>query len=203
MSCRFWLLSLLCLACDASPEAAWPTPGAETVLDYGRANGLARSPLWCRSWSSMQPEICHRMLPDGSQIGFQRGMTGRAHQFSHGWNRISPVRAFDLRDSIRRDLERRGARRIGEHPMPAAPKSRIHGLQAKWCLDSAVVHLSHSWQEGQPFEFVYFLVGSVADPDCSAEAFRALPRPDPRMHPAGPRGGELRSDSTLLKRDAE
>ena len=87
--------------------------------------------------------------------------------------------------------------------MPAVPKSRIHGLQAKWCLDSAVVHLSHSWQEGQPFEFVHFLVGSVPDPDCSAEAFRALSRPNPRLHPAGRRGAESRSDSTLLERDAE
>ena len=171
---RFWLMALLYLACEASPEAEWPTPGAEAVLEYGRATGLASSPLWCRSWSSLWPEICHRMLPDSSQVGFQRGMTGRPHQFSHGWNRMSPVRAFDLRDSIRRDLDRRGARWIGEHSVPADPKYHTHSLQAKWCLDSAVVYLSNTWQEGQPFEFVHVMVAAVPDPDCSTVAFREL-----------------------------
>jgi hypothetical protein len=169
-------MSLLCLACGGSPEIVWETPGAETVLEYGRASGLAWSPLWCRFATIGHREICHRLLADGSQIGFQRGVTGRPHQFSHGWSRMSPVRAFDLRDSIRRDLEQRGARWIGEHPGPADPKHRVTERNFKWCLDSAVVHLSHSRQEGQAFESVNFLVGAVPDPDCSADAFRAVRR---------------------------
>jgi len=197
MSCRLGLMSLLCLACNTSPEATWPTPGAEIVLDYGRVAGLAWSPIWCRSRSSVRPEVCHRMLPDSSQIGFQWGFTGRPHQFSHDWNRVSPMRAFDLRDSIRRDLRRRGARWIEEHPWPADPEHRTHGRQAKWCLDSAVVYLGHSWQDEQPFEFVNFLVGSVPDRDCSRAAFAALPRPNPRMQPTGRRGRE-----TPLRRSA-
>jgi hypothetical protein len=131
----------------------------------------------------VRPEVCHRLLPDSSQIGFQWSVSGNPHQFSHSWNRISPVRAFDLRDSIRRDLERRGARWIEEHARPADPEHRMHGRDAKWCLDSAVVHVNHSWQEGQPFEFVHFLLAAVPDPDCSAARFRLRPRPNKRMQP--------------------
>ncbi len=188
---------LLCLACRSSPEARWTTPGADVVLAYGRTTGLAWSPLWCRSTSSVRPETCLRMLPDSSEIGFQWGMTGRPHQFSRGWSRIPPVRAFDLRDSLRRDLERRGARWIEERPRRADPEHHIYGRDAKWCLDSAVVHLSHSWQEGKPLEFVHFLMAAVPDPDCSADAFRALPRPNPRVQPTGRTGARSRSGGTL------
>jgi hypothetical protein len=183
--CRLALMFLPCLACNASPEVEWPTPGAEIVLDYGRVAGLAWSPLWCRSQSGVQRETCNRMLPDSSQIGFQRGITGRPHQFSHDWNVILPVRAFDLRDSIRRDLRHRGARWVEEHPWPADPEHRTHRRLAKWCLDSAVVYLGHSWQDGRPFEFVNFLLASGPDRDCSREAFEALPRPQPRGKSSG------------------
>ena len=172
MRLPFGLMAPLLLACNGSADL-WPTPGANLVLEYGRAAGLAWSPLWCRSWSSVRPEVCLRMLPDSSEVGFQWNMKGRPHQFTHSWDRLSPVRAFDLRDSIRRDLMRRGARWIAEHPRPVDWEHRVHGRQAKWCMDSAAVYLSHSWQEGQPFEFVDFLVGSGPDPDCSSEAFRA------------------------------
>jgi hypothetical protein len=197
MSGRFGLMSLLSLACNASPEVEWPTPGAEIVLDYGRVAGLAWSPLWCRSRPSARPEICHRMLSDSSQIGFQWGSTGRPHQFSHDWGPLSPVRAFDLRDSIRRDLKRRGARWIEEHPGPVHPEHRTNRREAKYCLDSAVVYLGHGWQDGQSFEFVNFLVASVPDRDCSMEALAALPRPNPRMQPTGRTGVEPRSGGTL------
>jgi hypothetical protein len=189
-------MSVLCLACSPSPED-WPTPGAETVLEYGRSAGLAWSPLWCRARSGVRPEICYRMLPDSSDIGFQWGSTGRPHQFTHGWDRLSPVRAFDLRDSIRQDLELRGARWIRERAWPVDTKDRLHRRETKWCLDSAVVHVSHSWQEGRPFDFVDFLVGSVPDPGCSTESFRALPRPNPRMQPTGRRGAGRRSGGAL------
>ena len=193
MHCRLGLMSLLCLACNASPEVEWPTPGAEIVLDYGRVAGLAWSPLWCHSRSRVRPEVCHRMLPDSSQIGFQWGSIGRPHQFSHDWSRISPVRAFDLRDSIRRDLRRRGGRWIEEHPRSVDPELRTYRREAKWCLEGAVVYLGHGWQDGQPFEFVNFLVASVPDWDCSRETFAALPRPNPRMQPTGQVGASLRS----------
>jgi hypothetical protein len=197
MRCRLGLLSLLSLACKASPEVEWPTPGAEIVLDYARVAGLAWSPLWCRSRSSVRPEVCHRMLQDSSQIGFQWGRIGRPHSFSHDWGLISPIRGFDLRDSIRRDLWRRGARWIEEHPGPVHPELRMHRREAKWCLDSAVVYLGHGWQDGQPLEFVNFLVASVPDRDCSREAFAALPRPNPRMQPTGRTGVEPRSGGTF------
>lgn len=137
------LLLWLTLACHASPERAGPTPGAELVLDYGRTAGLAWSPLWCRTWSSVRPETCRRMLPDSSQVGFQWRMTGRPHEFTHNWNRVSPLRAFELRDSIRRDLTS-WFRWITEHPGPADPEHRMHGWLTKWCLDSAVVFLHSS-----------------------------------------------------------
>jgi hypothetical protein len=44
MRWRLGLMSLLFLACKASPEVEWPTPGAEIVLEYGCVAGRPNRP---------------------------------------------------------------------------------------------------------------------------------------------------------------
>ena len=74
---------------------------------------------------------------------------------------------------------------VGVDSTPQLPYDsvrRVHTDQTKWCLDSAVVSIAHSWQEGSSFEFVNLLVGAIPDRDCSTEVFGAY-RPRHRMRP--------------------
>ena len=41
-----------------------------------------------------------------------------------------------------------------------------------WCLEGALLSLSHAWQEGRTVEFVNFIVGSAEEPDCPTAKFR-------------------------------
>jgi hypothetical protein len=164
---------LVCAGCTTTPGPYAAAPGSGLVLELGNSYGVAWSPLWCR------PPVggiqsCARLFSDSSQATLQWDAWHRPFQFTRGWNGISPIRAFDLRDSLRRDLVRRGARRIDSTPQfPYDSARRMHRDQAKWCLDSAVVFVAHSWQEGSPFEFVNLLVGAIPDRDCSTDVFRA------------------------------
>jgi hypothetical protein len=173
------LWMLLCLACRDPRLPRFPTPGAETVLDFGAAAGLAWSPLWCSLSPGIEPKPCFRFLPDSSQIGFQWTASRRPLQFTHGWGPLSAVRAFDLQDSLRRDLAQRGIRWVGEREVRSDSIHHSHTTEAKGCLDGAVVLLIHAWQESWPWEFVNLFVGSPADPVCSPEAFRMMRRGGP------------------------
>jgi hypothetical protein len=181
MTSRTGFLILLCLGCRDLQLAQWPTPGAETVLDFGAAAGLAWSPLWCSLSPTMFPTPCTRLLPDSSQIGFQWTMDRRPLQFTHGWGFLSAVRAFDLQDSLRGDLGRRGIRWVSDREVRTDSIRHTHRREAKGCLDGAVVLLLHSWQEGWRWEFVNLLVASVADSVCSPEAFRSWRRRSTRI----------------------
>jgi hypothetical protein len=170
----FWIL--LCLACRDPRPPQWPTPGAETVLDFGAAAGLAWSPLWCSLSPNMAPTPCYRFLPDSSQISFQWTMSRRPLQFTHGWGPLSALRAIDLQDSLRDDLAQRRIRWVGEREVHISAVDHGHTIEAEGCLDGAVVLLLHHWQEGWHWEFVNLFVSSQADPVCSPEAFRILRR---------------------------
>jgi hypothetical protein len=165
-------LVLFCAGCT-SPGPYAPAPGTELVLELGNTFGVAWSPLWCRA-PEARVQSCARLFPDSSQATMVWDAWRRPIQFTRGWNRISPIRAFDLRDSLRRDLGRRGARWIETRSGPGDEAHRFHRKETKWCLDSAVVFVVHSWQEGSSFEFVNLLVGAIPDRDCSADVFKAI-----------------------------
>jgi len=177
---------LLCVGCSGSSGPYAPAPGFELVLELGNSMGVAWSPLWCRDWVDGR-RSCLRLLPDSSQASLQWDEWHRPYQFTLGWNLISPIRAFDLRDSLRQALESRGARRIDRALRFPEDTSRgvhrVHTTGTKWCLNSAVVWVASVWQEGNPFESVNLLVAAVPDPDCSAEVLEALRRPNPPTQP--------------------
>jgi hypothetical protein len=173
---------LVCAGCTATPGPYAPAPGFALVLELGNSYGVAWSPLWCRAPVG-GIQSCARLFPDSSQAVLQWDVWHRPFQFTRGWNGILPIRAFDLRDSLRRDLVRRGARRVDSTPqLPYDSVRRTHMDETKWCLDSAVVLVAHSWQEGSSFESVNLLVGAIPDRDCSTEVFGAY-RPRQRMRP--------------------
>jgi hypothetical protein len=113
------------------------------------------------------------------------------------WNRLTPVQAFDLRDSLRRALEQRGARWIRQEPWPTDTVDRVHTIIHKWCLKGAKALVVSGYQERNPYEFVDLLIVAAADEDCSPDAFEQQRRPNPRMQPTGRRGAGRRSGGAL------
>ena len=183
MQWRLTAFFLLCAGCGSSPGPYAPAPGSELVFELANSFGVARSPLWCRAPVG-GAQSCVRLLPDSSQAGLEWDAWHRPYQFTLTWNRIPAIRAFDLRDSLRRELVSRGARQIGGAPrLPNDSAHHLHTQGTKWCLDSAVVMLVSSWQEGSSFEFVNLGVGAVPDRDCSTDMFRALHRPHEDIRP--------------------
>ena len=168
---------LLCAGCGTSPGPYAPAPGSELVLELGNSFGVAWSPLWCRAPVG-GAQSCPRLLPDSSQASLQWDAWHRPYQFTRTWSRISAIRAFDLRDSLRRELVSRGARRIDwARQLPSDSAHHLHTDATKWCLDSAVVWVVHTWQEGFSFESVNLAVGAVPDSDCSTDVFGAWRQP--------------------------
>ena len=181
---------MLSMAC-ADPEVPKPpAPGAAVVLDMGRALGVAWSPLWCRP-SGWGGESCVRWLTENSEARFRWDHWRQPFEVGISWSRVSPVRAFDLRDSLRRALEQRGGRWVREKPWPADTVDRVHTVLHKWCLDGAVAWVMHAYQEGNPHESVDLLLAAAADEDCSPGAFAQQRRPNPRMQPTVRKGRDV------------
>jgi hypothetical protein len=83
-----------------------------------------------------------------------------------------PIRAMDLRDSLRQLMATNGVRQVDGARFPRDTAYGVHTTAVKWCLDSAVVWLVSSWQRGRPFDWVNLLVAAVPDADCSPDAFQ-------------------------------
>jgi hypothetical protein len=82
------------------------------------------------------------------------------------WREISPIRAIELRDSLRTMLERRGARRIDGATF-LSDSSALNLPGVKLCVDSAAVLVISSRLPGARFEALHFLAAANGDPDCS------------------------------------
>lgn len=163
-----WLV--LCVGCTAHAPPPAARPGTEWVLELGKELEIAYSPLWCREEPWPQ-RVCTR-LSDSEQVVFRWDDRQRPLEVKKFWNRVSPLYAIEVRDSLRQVLERRGGRRITGAPVPNHTSHGVHTSADKWCVEGAVVILLATWQEHQPFEWVVLSVLAWPDPDCSPELFR-------------------------------
>jgi hypothetical protein len=165
---RPWLL--LGIACTGGQGPSGPRPGSRVVLEFGAAWGIAWPPPWCPVSDGRQ--TCLRFLPDSSEVVLYRDGWDRPYSVVRTWNGVSPIRAVDLRDSLRQALERRGARRLSDEAGPADPEYRMHHIHMRWCLDSAIVSVGRSWQEERRPETVHLLVGAIPTRECSGQEGR-------------------------------
>jgi hypothetical protein len=162
---------LLSLACRVDAGPSGPEPGAQLVLEFAQAWGVAWPPAWCKPGDPSH-RSCLRMLPDSSDAVLYWVQQRRPFSVTRSWSGVPPIRGVDLRDSLRQALERRGARRLSDVIGPEDPEHHVHHTQMRWCLDSALVSVGRSWQEGYRLEGVNILIGAVLESGCSGE-----PRP--------------------------
>jgi hypothetical protein len=160
---RVRALLLFCAGCASGASPPDQASGTQLVLEVGEEWGVAWSPLWCRAIVAGR-QSCLRHMLDSSEIIFEWDRWRRPSSVARTWSRIAPIRAADLRDSLRQVLEHRGARRLADMAGPDAPEYRFHRTQMRWCLDGTLVTVARTWQEGNPLEGVGMLIGAAQCP---------------------------------------
>jgi hypothetical protein len=164
-------LVLLLHACAGDAGPVSPAPGSHLVLQFAQAWGVAWPPAWCVPLDPIR-RSCLRWLPDSSQAVLYWDERHQPYSVTRSWANVPPIRGVDLRDSLRQALESRGARRLSDAAGPEDPEHHVHRTEMRWCLDSAIVFVTRTWQEGRRLEGVSMLVGAVPMSGCTEAARR-------------------------------
>ena len=125
------------------------------------------APAWCRPLDSNQTS-CLRLMPDGSQAVLYWNQWRHPYSVTRAWGNLSPIAGIDLRDSIRRAVESRGALPFRQMTGPDDTVHHVHHVLLEWCLDSARVTLVRTWQDGYRPENVNMLVSAIPRSGCSS-----------------------------------